>query len=48
MGLELYLYSMELLVCILMDYVGLLTPKKYQHSRHLTEAGMRTLILTTL
>jgi len=28
MGLDFYLYSVELLVCILMDYVGLLASKK--------------------
>jgi len=28
MGLELYLYSVELLVCILMGYVGLLVSTK--------------------
>ena len=28
MGLELYLYSVELLVCILMGYVGLLMSTK--------------------
>ena len=36
------------LVCILMDYVGFLVSTKYQHSRHLMEAGMRTILLTTL